>query len=169
MNYLDKTGLSHLWSKIKSLVSGYLPLTGGTLTGNLTGKYIVGTWFQTTATTDLGKTPPKVAVIDSSGWIYTRTPEELLSDMGGASKNKSSFSLTSSGWATSGSIYTQTVNVSGVKSTSIIIVSSAPGNSDLYGQCGVKCVSQGSGTLTFNATTKPTSDLTVNIVNLGDE
>ena len=26
-----------------------LPLTGGTLTGNLTGKYITGTWLQATA------------------------------------------------------------------------------------------------------------------------
>ena len=35
MNVLDKTGLTTLWSKIKSLVSKYLPLTGGTITGNL--------------------------------------------------------------------------------------------------------------------------------------
>lgn len=36
MSFLDKTGLTTLWSKIKSLVSKYLPLTGGTITGNLT-------------------------------------------------------------------------------------------------------------------------------------
>ena len=35
MIFLDKTGLTALWSKIKSLVSNYLPLTGGTITGNL--------------------------------------------------------------------------------------------------------------------------------------
>ena len=35
MRVLDKTGLTTLWSKIKSLVSKYLPLTGGTITGNL--------------------------------------------------------------------------------------------------------------------------------------
>lgn len=36
MRVLDKTGLTTLWSKIKDLVSKYLPLTGGTITGNLT-------------------------------------------------------------------------------------------------------------------------------------
>ena len=35
MRVLDKTGLTTLWSKIKSLASKYLPLTGGTITGNL--------------------------------------------------------------------------------------------------------------------------------------
>ena len=53
-----------------------------TLDGNLTGKYITGTWLQTTAATDLNSTPPKVAVLDNSGWIYSRTPNDLKSDMG---------------------------------------------------------------------------------------
>ena len=53
-----------------------------TLDGNLTGKYLTGTWLQTTAATDLNNTPPKVAVLDNSGWIYSRTPKELKSDMG---------------------------------------------------------------------------------------
>ena len=35
MSFLDKTGLTALWSKVKSLVSKYLPLTGGTITGDL--------------------------------------------------------------------------------------------------------------------------------------
>ena len=65
-----------------SALDGKLDKTGGTLTGNLTGKYITGTWLQTTAATDLNSTPPKVAVLDNSGWIYSRTPKELKSDMG---------------------------------------------------------------------------------------
>lgn len=36
MSFLDKTGLTTLWSKIKALTSKYLPLSGGTITGNLT-------------------------------------------------------------------------------------------------------------------------------------
>ena len=59
-----------------------LDKTGGTLTGNLTGKYITGTWLQTTAATDLNKTPPKVAVFDASGWVYYRTLDELKTDLG---------------------------------------------------------------------------------------
>lgn len=35
MSFLNETGLTTLWSKIKSLVSKCLPLTGGTITGNL--------------------------------------------------------------------------------------------------------------------------------------
>ena len=50
--------------------------------GNVTGKYLTGTWLQTIATTDLGKAPPKVAVLDNSGWIYYRTLEELRADLG---------------------------------------------------------------------------------------
>ena len=62
---------------------GDFHVTGATtLDGNLTGKYLTGTWLQTTAATDLNNTPPKVAVLDNSGWIYSRTPNELKSDMG---------------------------------------------------------------------------------------
>lgn len=61
-------------------VSKYLPLTGGTLTGNLTGKYLVGTWLQTTDVTEANSTF-KVAVIDNSGWIYYRTLAHFKSDL----------------------------------------------------------------------------------------
>ena len=66
----------------KTALDGKLDKTGGTLTGNLTGKYFTGTWLQTTAATDLGRTPGKVAVLDESGWVYYRTPAELKSDIG---------------------------------------------------------------------------------------
>lgn len=62
----------------------YLSLSGGTLTGDLTGKYIIGTWLQTTAASDLNKTPLKIAVLDNSGWVYYRTPAEILGDIGAA-------------------------------------------------------------------------------------
>ena len=71
----------------------YLPLSGGTLTGDLTGKYFKGTWLQTTSATDLGKTPPNIAVLDKEGWIYKRTPAEILSDTVG--KTTLTFSQTS--------------------------------------------------------------------------
>lgn len=60
----------------------YLRLTGGTLAGNLTGKYIAGTWLQATEVTDLSRTAGKVAVLDDSGWVYYRTVAELLADLG---------------------------------------------------------------------------------------
>ena len=67
---------------IKTALDKKLDKTGGTLTGNLTGKYITGTWLQTTASTDLGHAPGKVAVLDESGWVYYRTPAEIKSDIG---------------------------------------------------------------------------------------
>ena len=64
--------------------SSYLKLSGGKLTGNLTGKYITGTWLQTTDTTALGSAATKICVLDSSGWVYYRTPEQIKSDIGAA-------------------------------------------------------------------------------------
>ena len=68
-----------------------------TIGGNLTGKYLTGTWLQTTAATDLNSTPPKVAVLDNSGWIYSRTPKDLKSDMG-LSKIFISQTISPKGW-----------------------------------------------------------------------
>lgn len=56
--------------------------TSLSVSGNITGRYIIGTWLQTTEATDLNKTAKKVAVLDDSGWVYYRTPAELKSDMG---------------------------------------------------------------------------------------
>lgn len=61
-----------------------LPLAGGTLTGNLTGKYITGTWLQTTEVSDKAG---DIATIDGSGWIYKRTPDETASDIGVTHQN----------------------------------------------------------------------------------
>lgn len=78
-----KADMTALDSKAdKSELDGKLDKTGGTLTGNLTGKYITGTWLQTTAATDLGRAPGKIAVLDESGWVYYRTPAEIKSDIG---------------------------------------------------------------------------------------
>ena len=50
--------------------------------GDVTGKYLTATWLRTIATTDLGKAPPKVAVLDNSGWIYYRTLQGIRADLG---------------------------------------------------------------------------------------
>ena len=47
--------------------------------GNYNGNYVTGTWLQTTRVTDLGTKPTKVAVIDGSGWIYSRALSTLIS------------------------------------------------------------------------------------------
>lgn len=63
--------------------------SGGTFTGNVYGKYFCGTWLQSTAASDLGKKPGKIAVLDDSGWVYYRTPAELVGDLGIANAIKS--------------------------------------------------------------------------------
>ena len=83
----DKTALDA--KADKTALNAKLDKTGGTLTGNLTGKYITGTWLQSTAASDLGRTPGKIAVLDDSGWVYYRTPAELFGDLGIANAIKS--------------------------------------------------------------------------------
>ena len=62
----------------------FLPLSGGELSGNLTGQYITGTWLQGTAENYLKSPATKICVMDASGWVYHRTPDDLRSDMGAA-------------------------------------------------------------------------------------
>lgn len=82
---LSSTSTNPVQNKvIKSALNGKLDKSGGTMTGNLIGQYITGTWLQTTEATDLGRTPGKIAVLDDSGWVYHRTPAELLADIGAA-------------------------------------------------------------------------------------
>ena len=67
---------------IKSALDEKLSTSGGTLTGDLIGKYITGSWLKTTDASELLTTPEKIAVLDSTGWIYYRTFEHLKSDLG---------------------------------------------------------------------------------------
>lgn len=79
----DKTALDA--KADASALAGKMDKSGGTFTGNVSGKYFTGTWLQTTAATDLGRAPGKIAVLDESGWVYYRTPAELKSDIGASS------------------------------------------------------------------------------------
>ena len=69
----------------KTALDSKMDKSGGTFTGNVAGKYFTGTWLQTTEATDLGRVPGKIAVLDESGWVYYRTPAELLADIGAMS------------------------------------------------------------------------------------
>lgn len=85
----DKTALnskadkSALGAKAdKTALDTKMDKSGGTFTGNVYGKYFCGTWLQSTAASNLGRTPGKIAVLDDSGWVYYRTPAELFADLG---------------------------------------------------------------------------------------
>ena len=79
-------------------ISGKANLLGGnTFTGKQTlnspgsdgysinaSGYIKGSWLQASAIANKGVNTGKVCVFDNSGWIYYRTPAEILAEAGGA-------------------------------------------------------------------------------------
>lgn len=68
---------------------GAVAKTGDTMTGNLTvgsaslqtNGYVTGTWLKITGNTALSSAASKIAVIND-GWIYSRTTEQIKSDIG---------------------------------------------------------------------------------------
>ncbi len=58
----------------------------------------------------------------------------------------------------------QTINVSNVTESSVVMVGSSPLNLEEYVDCGVLCIAQGNGTLTFSCDTVPQNDLAVNVI-----
>lgn len=57
-----------------------------------------------------------------------------------------------------------TKSATGVTASNTVIVSPAPASISVYGECGVYCSAQGSGTLSFACSTTPSSAITVNVV-----
>lgn len=82
-------------------LSAYAKLAGGnTFTGKQTlnspasdgysinaAGYIKGSWLQASSIANKGANTGKVCVFDNSGWIYYRTPTEILAEAGGATTN----------------------------------------------------------------------------------
>ena len=69
-------------------------ITGSTSGGysvNASG-YVKGSWLQSSVKSNYGSDTGMVCVFDGSGWIYYRTPSEILSEASGVPK--SAFSLT---------------------------------------------------------------------------
>lgn len=68
-------------------------ITGGTSGGYSidANGYIRGSWLQASSTANKGLNTGKVCVFDDNGWIYYRTPSEILSEASGVPK--SAFSL----------------------------------------------------------------------------
>ena len=112
----------------------YLKTTGGTLTGNLTGRYLTGTWLQSTAVSELSSSNFKgVCVFDGSGWVYYRTKEHFLADIGAATQDYVDSAVTNAGgvkkfngtlgpnsWTTSGNYpYQAQINISDMTAESV--------------------------------------------------
>lgn len=63
-------------------IKDIFPVSGGTLTGNLSGHYIKGTWLQTLSDNHSSNAASEVCV-QIGGWIYKRTNNEFRADLGG--------------------------------------------------------------------------------------
>lgn len=61
----------------------------------------------------------------------------------------------------------QTLTVSGVTTTSIVLASPDPANFAEYGEAGIRCTAQANNSLTFTCTDTPATDINVNVVILG--
>lgn len=61
---------------------------------------------------------------------------------------------------------TQTVSVTGVTATSVVLVAPDSASQSDYTSAGILCTAQGAGTLTFTCSTTPTNAITVNVVAL---
>ena len=70
--------------------------------------------------------------------------------------------LTAAGWSSN----TQTVSVTGMTATGVVLVSPDPTDQSAYTSAGILCTAQAAGTLTFTCSTTPTADLSVNVVML---
>lgn len=110
------------------------------------------TLYPTTLPTNLIGTIPTAKI--TNGAI---TKEKLAS---GATYTALTVSLPATGWSNN----TRTVNVSGVTISNLVLVSPAPASFTAYGENGIYCSAQGSGTLTFTCTSVPSSALTINVV-----
>ena len=139
----------------------------------------INTTLGTAATCNTGTASGNVPIINSSGLITVGTTGNAATATSatsaiqdGSGNTITTFyqqkmtvttaTLATSSWSGSGP-YTKSVSVTGVTATNNVFVSPAPASFTHYGECGIYCSAQGSGTLTFTATTVPTSSLTVNV------
>lgn len=62
-----------------------LTITGATSDGYSVkaNGYVKGSWLQSSVMQNYGSNTGKVCVFDNSGWIYYRTPAEIVAEAGG--------------------------------------------------------------------------------------
>lgn len=77
-------------------------------------------------------------------------------------KANTTVTLAVADWSSS----TQTVSVTGVTATSVVLVAPDSASQSDYTSAGILCTAQGAGTLTFTCSTTPTNAITVNVVAL---
>ena len=85
------------------------------------------------------------------------TKEKLVA---GATYTAATATLTASGWRDN----KQSVSVSGVTATNLVVVAPAPDSHTDYAEAGIRCTAQDAGSLTFACDAEPDTAIVVNIV-----
>lgn len=101
-------------------------------------------------------------IVDGKITFVSLSDDDTLGSIGAASIGIS-VTLLSSGWSSNA----QTVTVNGVTASNNIIVSPAPASMQDYMDCAVYCSAQAANQLTFNCTSVPSVDITVNVLIVG--
>lgn len=96
------------------------------------------------------------ASIGAAASNHTHTPASI----GATSHITKTATLNVAGWSSNA----QTVSVSGVTASNVVIVAPAPASFEDYGKAGIYCSAQASGSLTFKCSKTPTAAISVNIV-----
>lgn len=131
-----------------------------------TNGYVTGTWLRTTANNASSTAATKVCIQDGSGWIYTRTPSQIKSDIGAGNCSsivKSNVSVAKSAWTSSTTYadypYQASITVSGCTSNHVpeVIFSVTDAVSGTFAPI---CVS-GTNKVTIYATEKPSANMTI--------
>ena len=155
-------------------VSGKVNKAGDTMTGNLTvgsasiqtNGYVVGTWLQATASNALSSTPPRICVQDTKGWIYSRTPSQIKSDIGAGNCSSivvNNVSVATSAWVSSTTYsdypYQASVTVSGCTSNHVpeVVFSPTDASSGIFAPV---CSSTTNAVIIY-ATEKPSTSITI--------
>lgn len=110
--------------KIIELLNGKLNKSGGTMTGDLkvglssmgTNGYVEGTWFRATANLALS-TKPTLWCVLKDNWIYTRTTEQVKSDLNIPDESLDVTVTLGTSWTGSAAPYSQSVTVTGLLAT----------------------------------------------------
>ena len=112
---------------------------------------------QRQARENIGAAAAKHASTHASNGSDAITPDSI-----GAEKARleRTATLQASAWVSNA----QTIPVSGVTVSSLVVVSAAPASHVAYGEAGVYCSVQAEGSLTFSCSDVPTVDLSVNVV-----
>lgn len=143
--FLTTDGSSISWGSVDAL-----PAQSGQSGKFLTTNGSVASWANVDALPSQTGNSGKVLSTNgtSASWIdITSTPATTPT-------------LVAANWSSN----TQTINVTGVTSSNVVLVGPSPVSAEDYAAAGVLCTSQGNGTLTFTCDTTPSVDLTLNVV-----